>query len=177
MRTYVRLLWFTFDSFRQTIYVNSFIWRPKRLVILFKDCLLLFLSMSVFYLLVFLFLHFFVVGCVRLIKLTRVGFRAHVKIASRIVSYRSGLAGRAFQFGQKSFDSIRFDSRYRIDFFDSIRFASLINLPLLHWYSNSNDGEFGHGGLAKGLAASHYAVVHSVPCQYQLDNFQQVKNV
>ena len=88
MRTYVRLLWFTFDSFRQTIYVNSFIWRPKRLVILFKDCLLLFLSMSVFYFLVFLFLHFFVVGCERLIKLTRVGFRAHVKIASRIVSYR-----------------------------------------------------------------------------------------
>ena len=29
----------------------------------------------------------------------------------------------------------------------SIRFASLINLPLLHWYrySNSNDGEFGEG--------------------------------
>jgi len=32
---------------------------------------------------------------------------------------------------------IRFDSRYRIDFFDSIRFGSLINLPLVHWYSNS----------------------------------------
>jgi len=31
--------------------------------------------------------------------------------------------------------------------------------------------------LAKGLAASLYAVVHSVPYQYQLDNFQQVKNV
>ena len=29
---------------------------------------------------------------------------------------------RAFQFGQKSFDSIRFDSRYRIDFF---RFYSI----------------------------------------------------
>jgi len=28
--------------------------------------------------------------------------------------------------------TIRFDSRYRIDFFDSIRFANLINLPLLH---------------------------------------------
>jgi len=27
------------------------------------------------------------------------------------------------------------------------------------------------------LAASLYAVVHSVPYQYQLDNFQQVKNV
>ena len=52
---------------------------------------------------------------------------------------------RAFQFGQKSFDSIRFDSHYRIDFFDSIRFANLINFPLLHWYSNSNDGEFGEG--------------------------------
>ena len=44
---------------------------------------------------------------------------------------------RAFQFGRKSFDSIRFDSRYRIDFFDSIRFGNLINLPLVHWYSNS----------------------------------------
>ena len=31
--------------------------------------------------------------------------------------------------------------------------------------------------LAKGLAASLYVVVHSVPYQYQLDNFQQVKNV
>jgi len=30
--------------------------------------------------------------------------------------------------------------------------------------------------LVKGLAASLYAVVHSVPYQYQLDNFQQVKN-
>jgi len=29
----------------------------------------------------------------------------------------------------------------------------------------------------KGLAASLYDVVHSVPYQYQLDNFQQVKNV
>ena len=34
--------------------------------------------------------------------------------------------------GKKSFDSIRSVSRYRIDFFDSIRFANLINLPLLH---------------------------------------------
>ena len=34
--------------------------------------------------------------------------------------------------GKKSFDSIRFDSRYRIDFFDSIRFGNLINLPLVH---------------------------------------------
>ena len=31
--------------------------------------------------------------------------------------------------------------------------------------------------LVKGLAASLFAVVHSVPYQYQLDNFQQVKNV
>jgi len=29
--------------------------------------------------------------------------------------------------------------------------------------------------VVKGLAASLYAVVHSVPYQYQLDNFQQVK--
>ena len=35
-----------------------------------------------------LFLHFLVVGSVRQIKLTYVGFRAHVKIASRIVSCR-----------------------------------------------------------------------------------------
>ena len=42
----------------------------------------------------------------------------------------SALAGRAFQFGEKV--SIRFDSRYRIDFFDSIRFGNLINLPLVH---------------------------------------------
>ena len=40
-----------------------------------------------FLVLVFLFLDFLVVGSVRQIKLTHVGFRAHVKIASRIVSY------------------------------------------------------------------------------------------
>ena len=34
--------------------------------------------------------------------------------------------------GKKSFNSIRFDFRYRIDFFDSIRFGNLINLPLVH---------------------------------------------
>jgi len=33
-------------------------------------------------------LHFLVVGSVRLIKLTHVGLQAHVKIVSRIVSYR-----------------------------------------------------------------------------------------
>jgi len=55
----------------------------------FPDCLLLLLSISVFLLFsFFLFLHFLVVGSVRLIKLTYVGFRAHVKIASRILSYR-----------------------------------------------------------------------------------------
>jgi len=31
--------------------------------------------------------------------------------------------------------------------------------------------------LVKGLAASFYAVVHSVPYEYQLNNLQQVKNV
>ena len=46
------------------------------------DCLLLFLSMSVFYLQFFCLVF---VGSVRQIKLTDVGFRAHVKIASRIV--------------------------------------------------------------------------------------------
>jgi len=40
-------------------------------------------------------LHFLVVVSVRWIKLTRVGFRAHVKLASRIVSYRVN--------GQKTF--------------------------------------------------------------------------
>ena len=45
----------------------------------------LLLSISVF----FTFYTFLVVGSVRQIKLTYVGFRAHVKIASRIVSYRS----------------------------------------------------------------------------------------
>ena len=41
-----------------------------------------------FYFSVFLFLHFLVVVSVRQIKLTHVGFRAHVKISSRIVSCR-----------------------------------------------------------------------------------------
>ena len=45
----------------------------------YPDCLLLFLSIYVFYFLVFLFLHFLVVGSVRWIKLTRVGFRAHLR--------------------------------------------------------------------------------------------------
>ena len=52
------------------------------------DCLQLFLGISVFYFqFLFLFLHFLVVGSVRQIKLTHVGFRAYVIIASRIVSY------------------------------------------------------------------------------------------
>ena len=55
----------------------------------FPDCLLLLLSISVFLLFRFsVFYTFLVVGSVRYIKLTYVGFRAHVKIASRIVSYR-----------------------------------------------------------------------------------------
>ena len=45
---------------------------------------MLFLSISIFYFLVFLFLHFLVVGSV---QLTHVGFRAHIKIASCIVSH------------------------------------------------------------------------------------------
>ena len=47
----------------------------------------LLLSISVFLLFSFSVLHFLVVVSVRYIKLTYVGFRAHVKIASRIVSY------------------------------------------------------------------------------------------
>ena len=50
------------------------------------DCLLLLLSISVFTFLVFFsVLHFLVVGFVRQIKLTHVGFRAHVL---HLVSYR-----------------------------------------------------------------------------------------
>jgi len=52
------------------------------------DCLLTLLSICVFLLFSFSVFHFLVVGSVRLTKLTHVGFRAHVKIASRIVSYR-----------------------------------------------------------------------------------------
>ena len=56
----------------------------------FPDCLLLLLSKSVFlyFLVFFCFYTFLVVGSVRQIKLTYVGFRAHIKIASRIVLYR-----------------------------------------------------------------------------------------
>ena len=40
----------------------------------------------------------------------------------------------AFQFGQKKF---RFDSILATESIFSIRFGNLINLPLVHWYSNS----------------------------------------
>ena len=57
----------------------------------FPYCLLLLLSTSVYLLFSFFcFYTFLVVGSVPTIKLTYVGFRAHVKIASRIVSYRIG---------------------------------------------------------------------------------------
>jgi len=55
------------------------------------DCLLLLLSISVFYLVLLSFfsvLHFLVVVSVRSTKLTHVGFRAHIKTASRSVAYR-----------------------------------------------------------------------------------------
>jgi len=55
----------------------------------YPDCLLLFLSISVFYFFSFSVFTLLVVAFVRQIKLTHVGFRAHVKIASRIVSYRT----------------------------------------------------------------------------------------
>jgi len=59
----------------------------------FPECLLLLLSISFFLLFSFfsVFYTFLAVGSVRLIKLTYVGFRTHVKIASRIVSYRATL--------------------------------------------------------------------------------------
>jgi len=53
----------------------------------FPRLLLLLLSISVFTFSLFCFT-LLVVGSVRQIKLTHVGFRTHVKIASRIVSYR-----------------------------------------------------------------------------------------
>ena len=46
-----------------------------------------------FLLFTFSVLHFLVVGSVRQMKLTHVGFRAHVKIASRIVSWHTGRPG------------------------------------------------------------------------------------
>jgi len=65
----------------------------------FPDCLLLLLSITVFLLFSFsVFTLFLVVGSVRSIKLTYVGFRAHVKIASRIVSYEKMYRRRLLQF-------------------------------------------------------------------------------
>jgi len=54
----------------------------------------------------------------------------------RVLTDSNGTATRAFQFGQKKV-SIRFDYRYRIDFFDSIRQSDKY-LPLVH--SNSKLG-------------------------------------
>ena len=75
---------------------------------------------------------------------------------------------RAFQFGQKK------DSILATESIFSIRFANLINL---RFYTDTGIQIVMMVSLVKGLAASLYAVVHSVPYQYQLDNFQQVKNV
>jgi len=76
---------------------------------------------------------------------------------------------RAFEFGQKSFDSIRFSLPNRFFRFDSpiwyiCRLYTDIQIVMMV-------------SLVKGLAASLCAVVHSVLYQYELDNFQQVKNV
>jgi len=80
------------------------------------------------------------------------------------------LDARAFQFGQKKFrfDSIRFSLPNRFFRFDSIRQSDKFAASTLIVMMVS---------LVKGLAASLHAVVHSVPCQYQLNDFQQVKNV
>ena len=52
--------------------------------------------------------------------------------------------------------------------FDSIRQSDKFAACTLIFEINSNGG---------GSAASLYAVVHYVPYQYQVYNFQQVKNV
>jgi len=61
---------------------------------------------------------------------------------------------RAFQFGQK-------DSILATESIFSIRFANLINLPLLHWYrySNSNDGEFGEGPGGVSLRCGSFCAI------------------
>ena len=47
--------------------------------------------------------------------------------------------------------------------FDSIRFANLINLSLVHWYSNSNDGEFGEEpGVVSSRCGSFCAISVSI---------------
>ena len=57
--------------------------------------------------------------------------------------------------------SIQFDSILAAEsiFFDSIRFANLINLPLLHWYSNSNGGEFGEGPGGVSLRCGSFGAI------------------
>jgi len=69
----------------------------------FPDCLLLFLSIPVFYFFSFSVLHFLVVGPVRQIH---VGFRAHVKIAFRIVSYTYRIV--ALQFTAKRHTGVHY---------------------------------------------------------------------
>jgi len=55
-------------------------WIPQTFTVTYEHVRFLLFSFSV--------LHLLVVVSVRQIKLTHVGFRAHIKIASRIVSYR-----------------------------------------------------------------------------------------
>ena len=74
-----------------------------------------------------------------------------------------------FQFWPKSFHSILATESIFSIWFDSpiwyiCRFYTDIQIVMMV-------------SLVKGLAASLYAVVYSVPYQYQLDNFQQVKKV
>jgi len=61
---------------------------------------------------------------------------------------------RAFQFRQKSFVSI-----LATESIFSIRFANLINLPLVHWYSNSSDGEFGEGPSGASLRCGSFCAI------------------
>ena len=51
------------------------------------DCLPILLNISVFFFFSFSVFHFLVVGSVQQIKLTRVNFAVHVKVASGIVSH------------------------------------------------------------------------------------------
>jgi len=70
--------------------------------------------------------------------------------------------------------SIRFDSILATESIFSIRFDSPI-WQICRLYTDIQVEMM--MSLVKGLAASLYAVVHSVPYQYQLDNFQPVRNV
>jgi len=70
------------------------------------------------FLVFFCFYTFLVVGSVRRIKLTYVGFRAHVKIASRIVSYRIvylSVSCRNFSFQYSTIFPITPCQKYRTD--------------------------------------------------------------